>query len=72
LHYLTGLPFLSGNDDTKRPFGGFSGAGIYQMRLAADLVGIVIGYWPNFDLMHCTRSDVIRANGTIKHERSAL
>lgn len=52
---------------TIKNFGGFSGSGLFVMRLAAELVGIVFGYWPTYDLLHCTRTDLIEADGTIKH-----
>lgn len=52
---------------TFKDFGGFSGAGLFVMRLAAELVGIVRLHWLDIDLMHCSRSDFICANGTIRH-----
>jgi hypothetical protein len=46
-------------------FGGISGSGVFAMRIAPVLVGIVYEYGPNFDLLVCSKTDCITEDGKI-------
>jgi hypothetical protein len=48
-------------------FGGISGSGIFTMKLAAELIGIVTDHQEDYDLLYCTRIDFVQDDGTIKH-----
>jgi hypothetical protein len=54
---------------TKRPLYGFSGSPVFAMHREGlnplVLIGIVRRYGENFDILHCTRADIIRGDGTV-------
>jgi hypothetical protein len=47
-------------------FGGMSGSGVFVMRLAPVLVGVVYEFGSNFDLLKCSRTDFVTEEGIIE------